>query len=207
MTLRRLHALSSILVAAFVSVHIANHLAGLAGVAAHIAFMEAARSVYRPRLIEWALLSSVAFQVVSGLTLFFRGWKLRRGFVSRLQAISGAFLAFFLIVHVGSVLFGRVALDLDTNFYFAAAGLHVAPFQVFFAPYYFLAVVALFTHAACAVYGRSQSHPRMARILIVAIPSAIGVLVSLLVVLSLAGAMFPVDIPAEYKATFSQTKR
>lgn len=207
MALHRLHALSAAVIAVFVFVHMANHLAGLAGATDHIAFMETARSVYRIRLIEWALLCCVAFQIVSGLTLFVRGWKQRHGFISWLQAIAGAFIAFFLIVHVGSVLFGRVALDLDTNFYFAAAGLHVAPFHFFFVPYYFLAVVALFTHVACAAYWRSGSHTSLARIIIVAIPSAIGVIVSLLIVLSLGGALFPVEIPAEYKATYVLPRR
>jgi succinate dehydrogenase/fumarate reductase cytochrome b subunit len=207
MALRKLHTLSAAVIAVFVLVHMANHLAGLAGAATHIAFMEAARSVYRLRVIEWALLSCVAFQIVSGLTLFVRDRKQRHGFVSWLQAVSGVFLAFFLIVHVGSVLFGRVALDLNTNFYFAAAGLHVAPFQFFFAPYYFLAVAALFTHVACAAYGWSRSRPRVTRILIVAAPSAIGVVASLLIVLSLAGVLFPLEIPAQYKATYALPKR
>jgi hypothetical protein len=203
MTLRKLHVLSAVLVAAFVCAHITNHLAGLAGADTHIAFMEVARSIYRFRVLEVALLGCIAFQIISGMMLFVRGWKQRHGFVPWLQAIAGAYLAFFLIVHVGSVLFGRAVLHLDTNFYFAAAGLHVAPFQFFFAPYYFLAVVALFTHVACVAYWRPRSLPRVARILIVAIPSAIGVTVSTLIVLSLAGELFPVEIPAEYKATYA----
>ena len=169
MTLRRLHALSAVLIVAFVCLHIANHLAGLAGAAAHIAFMEAARSVYRFRVVELTLLGCVAFQVVSGFTLVVRGWKQRHGFIPWLQAISGAYLSFFLVIHVGAVLFGRGMLNLDTNFYFAAAGFHVAPFQFFFAPYYFLGVVALFTHLGCAAYWHSQSPP-LARVLVVAIP-------------------------------------
>lgn len=36
--------------------------------------------------------------------------------------------------------------SVDTNFYFAAAGFHVPPNQLLFGPYYFLAVLALFTH-------------------------------------------------------------
>ena len=207
MALRKLHALSAALIAVFVSVHIANHLAGLAGATTHIAFMEAARSAYRLGVIEWVLLSCVAFQIVSGLTLVVRGSKPRRGLVAWLQAVSGLYLAFFLVVHVGAVLFARGALNLDTNFYFAAAGLHVAPFEYFFAPYYFLGVTALFTHLACAAHGRSGSRPRAARIFIVAIPSAVGAAVSLLIVLSLAGALFPVEIPAEYKATYALPKR
>ena len=207
MTLRKAHLLSAVLVAAFLCVHIANHLAGLAGTAAHIAFMDAARSVYRIRLLEVALLICIAFQVVSGLTLFVRGWKHRRGFIAWLQATSGAYLALFLVVHVGAVLFGRGALSLDTNFYFAAAGFHVAPFQFFFAPYYFLGVTALFIHLACAAYWRSRSLPRATRILIVVIPSAIGAAVSLLIVLSLSGALYPVEVPARYKATYAPSGR
>lgn len=203
MTLRKAHALSAAFIAVFVCVHIANHLTGLAGAATHIAFMEAARSVYRLRLLEVTLLSCVAFQIVSGLRLFFQGWNQRHGFIPWLQAISGAYLSFFLMVHVGAVLVGRGALNLDTNFYFAAAGFHVAPFQYFFAPYYFLGVVALFTHVACAAFWRSQTRPRVVQILIVAVPSTIGVMVSLLIVLSLAGALFPVDVPAQYKATYA----
>jgi succinate dehydrogenase/fumarate reductase cytochrome b subunit len=207
MPLRKLHALSAVLIAAFVCVHLANHLVGLTGTAAHIDFMEAARAVYRLGVIEWVLLGCVAFQIISGLTLVVRGWKQRRGFVPWLQAVSGALLALFLIVHVGAVLFGRAAFNLDTNFYFAAAGFHVAPYQYFFAPYYFLGVAALFTHAACAAYWRSRSLPRAARILIVALPSTIGVTLATLIVLSLAGALFPVEIPVEYKATYAPIKR
>ena len=207
MTLHRLHSLSAVLIAAFACLHIANHLAGLAGTAAHIAFMEAARPVYRFLLVELALLSCIAFQVVSGLVMVVRGWKQRHGFIPWLQAISGAYLSFFLVVHVGAVLFGRAALDLDTNFYFAAAGFHVAPFQFFFAPYYFFAVVALFTHLGCAAYWHAQSRPRVTRVLVVALPAAVGAVVSLLIVLSLAGAFFPVDVPAKYKATYGQSTR
>lgn len=207
MTLRGLHALSALLIVAFVCLHVANHLAGLAGAATHIAFMEAARSVYRFRVVELALLGCIAFQVVSGFTLVVRGWKQRHGFIPWLQAISGAYLSFFLVIHVGAVLFGRGVLKLDTNFYFAAAGFHVAPFQFFFAPYYALGVVALFTHLGCAAYWHSQSRPRVARVLVVALPSAVGVVVALLIVLSLAGALFPVEIPAEYKATYAPPNR
>lgn len=207
MTLRKLHALSAVLIAAFACLHIANHLVGLSGAAEHIAFMKAARSVYRFPAVEFVLLSCVAFQVVSGLTFVIRGWKQRHGLIPWLQAVSGTYLSFFLVVHVGAVLFGRAALNLDTNFYFAAAGFHVAPFQLFFAPYYFLAVVALFTHLACAAYWYSQDRTRLERVLVVAVPSAVGAIASLLIVLSLAGALFPLEVPTKYKATYASPIR
>ena len=113
----------------------------------------------------------------------------------------GAYLAFFLLVHVGAILFGRTVPKLDTNFYFAAAGLHVTPNRFFFAPYYFLAVLALFTHLGCAAYWQFQARSRCARILAIALPMLGGGIVSLLIVLSLAGMLQPVEVPAEYMAT------
>jgi succinate dehydrogenase/fumarate reductase cytochrome b subunit len=207
MTLRKLHAISAVLIAAFACLHVANHLAGLSGVAEHIAFMEAARSVYRFPLVELALLSCVAFQIVSGLAFVVRDWKQRHGPIPWLQAVSGAYLSLFLVIHVGAVLFGRSVLNLNTNFYFAAAGFHVAPFQLFFAPYYFFAVVALFTHLGCAAYWHSQRLPRVARAIVVALPPAVGAVASLLIVLSLAGVLFPVEVPAQYKATYAPPNR
>jgi len=207
MTLRKLHALSALLIVAFVCVHIANHLVGLNGVESHIAFMKAARSVYRLPVVEALLLAAVAFQIYSGVTFVVRGWKERHGFIPWLQAGSGAYLAFFFLNHVGAVLVGRNVMNLDTNFYFAAAGFHVPPFQFFFAPYYFLGVLVLFTHLGCALYWQLQGQTRTTRLLAVALPSTVGLALSLLIVLSLAGVIYPVEIPPEYKATYGWQPR
>ena len=115
-----------------------------------------------------------------------------------------ALLAFFLLVHVGAVLYGRTVLNLDTNFYFAAAGFHVPPNQFFFAPYYFLAILALFTHLGCAAYWHLQTAPPRTRALAIALPMVVGGAVSLLIVLSLAGKLQPVEVPAKYKATYAR---
>lgn len=202
MTLRTLHRTSAILIAVFACLHIVNHLAGLAGVATHIAFMEAARLVYRNLVVEIALLLCVAFQVGSGLTLVLRGWKQRRGFMPWLQALSGAYLSFFLLVHVSAILSGRLMLNLDTNFYFAAAGFHVPPYPFFFVPYYFFAVVALFVHLSCAAYWQLQDRPEVTRVLVVAVPASVATVVAVLIVLLLAGKLQPVEVPVKYKATY-----
>lgn len=203
MSLRKLHALSAMFIIIFACQHIANHLVALAGVSSHIAFMEAARVVYRQPAVELALLFAVAFQILSGLSFVMRGWRKRHGWIPWLQAISGAYLTFFLIIHVSAILFGRTVLHLDTNFYYAAAGFHVEPYQLFFAPYYFLAVVALFTHLGCAAYWQIQTRSPFIRTLALAIPSTIGLVASLLIVLSLAGNLVPVEVPAKYKATYA----
>ena len=111
-------------------------------------------------------------------------------------------LAFFLIAHVSAVLFGRVVLGLDTNFYFAAAGFHGPMFPFFFAPFYFMGLVALFTHIGCAAYWQSQGRPHAVRTFLLVGPIVAGGAVALLIVLMLAGMVFPVEIPAQYKATY-----
>ncbi|MDC7718916.1 hypothetical protein PQU95_17070 [Vogesella sp. DC21W] len=201
MNLRTLHRLSAFLIAAFAAVHIANHLASLASISAHLRFMEVARALYRQPFVEGILLACVTFQCASGLWLVFAGWKQRRGTVAWVQAASGFYLALFLLIHVAAVMFGRAALGLDTNFFYAAAGIHVPPFQYFFVPYYFLAVVALFIHLGCAVYWSGPAAVR-GRTLAVGVAAVGGAVVSLLLVLSLAGKIQPFEVPASYRSTY-----
>lgn len=204
MHFRVLHRASALVIGAFACLHLLNHLASLASIASHIAFMEAARGLYRQPLVESVLLACVAFQVCSGLWLVIGGWRRRAGFVAWLQAGAGVYLAMFLLVHVGAVLYGRTVLQLDTNFYYAAAGLHVPPNQLFFAPYYFLAFLALFTHLGCATFWRLQPTSMRGRLATLALPILVGGAVSLLIVLSLAGRLQPVEVPAKYKATYAR---
>ncbi|MFO0476508.1 MAG: hypothetical protein ACK52K_15300, partial [Alphaproteobacteria bacterium] len=75
-------------------------------------------------------------------------------------------------------------------------------YQLFFAPYYFLAVVALFTHVACAVYWQLPSASDSTKGFMVGSAIAAGSIIALLIVLSLAGRLQPVEIPEEYKATY-----
>jgi hypothetical protein len=207
-TLRAAHALSATALSAFAFSHIANHLAALGGVAAHTAFLDAARRVYRQPAIELLLLACVAFQIATGLALFLRGRAARSsatGFearVARLQALSGTYLAAFLALHVGAVLTGRIALHLDTDFNFAAAGFHVMPFPFFFIPYYFLAVLAFFAHLACAGYWHAESSPPGLRLFALAAPIAFGAIAATLIPLCLGGILIPVQVPPEYLAPY-----
>ena len=202
MSLRRLHALSALLLALFALVHLTNHLAGLAGVETHRAVMQALRTVYRQPVVEALLLAVVSFQAVSGLVLVARGWKQRRGRIAWLQAGSGLYLAFFLLNHVGAVLAGRGLLGLDTDFHFAAAGFHVPPFAFFFAPYYFLGVLALFTHLGCAGYWHLQERGTRIAGLALAAPMLLGAVLGAVLVSMMAGAFHPVTVPPEYLAPF-----
>jgi succinate dehydrogenase/fumarate reductase cytochrome b subunit len=202
MQLRSLHRASAFVLIAYAALHIGNHLVALQSVEAHIAVMNKLRVVYQQPIVETLLLFCVFFQAGSGLRLLVRGRVARAGRVARLQALSGTYLAFFLVVHVGAVLYGRLALGLDTNFYFAAAGFHVQPYEWFFAPYYTLAVFSLFAHLGCALYWRfHEGEPRRAKTLLGSSLAA-GSVVCLAISLSLAGKFQPVNVPDAYKSIY-----
>jgi hypothetical protein len=200
-TVRKLHRYGAIVVTLFVLAHLANHLAALGGIAGHLRFMEAARVVYRQPVVETLLLLGVAAQAGSGLRLLGAGWKRRRGWIAGLQAASGAYLALFLLIHVSAVLFGRLVLDLDTNVHFAAAGLQAWPYSLFFVPYYFLAVLAVFTHLGCALARRAGPAPRK-RAAALAVPMGVGVVLSGMVLAALMGKLYPYQVPQPYQATY-----
>lgn len=191
--------MSALVVGTFVTVHLANHLVALAGVDAHVAFMHAARRVYRQPMVEALLLAAVGFQLVSGLAML-AGRRWPRAPLARLQAGAGLALAVFLLVHVGAVLGARSLLALDTSFYFAAAGFQVGPWVWFFAPYYGLAVLAWFVHLGCAVQRRRRG--AAGGLGFVGAAALAGAVVALLIVGCLAGLLIAVDVPAPYLAPY-----
>lgn len=137
---RKLHRCSGLLLAAFGVVHLLNHVLLAVDHAAAFAFMDAFRHVYRQGAVEPVILVAVLVQIATGPAL-------ARGAGSPMAArISGYYLLFFLLVHVSAVLWGRLGLGLDTDIGFAAAGMRGGPGIAFFAPYYFLAVVAVCLH-------------------------------------------------------------
>ncbi|TNF53661.1 MAG: hypothetical protein EP308_09170 [Burkholderiales bacterium] len=203
---RRLHRLGGAVMALFALMHLGNHLTALAGVAAHQQVLEALRLVYRHPLVEPVLLLVLAGQLASGTA---GAWRLLRTGghsrallpVARLQAVSGLVLGGFVLVHVGAVLVGRTVLQLDTNFQFAAAGLHT-PWAWFFAPYYGLGVAALGVHLACAAQRHRPPQPGVWRRALPWLLGLGGVVLGALLVALMAGWLVPVDIPARYLSTY-----
>ena len=144
----QVHAVSGLLLALFVGIHLTNHV--LAGIspATHIAFMTAARTVYRHPVVETLLLMAVVLQTITGIRLVRSATHIGTNAWHRLQIGSGLYLALFLTIHVGAVMSGRLILRLDTNLYFGAAGLNHFPHQLFFIPYYSLGILSFFAHVA-----------------------------------------------------------
>jgi hypothetical protein len=111
--------------------------------------------VYRNVFIETLLLAAVLVQIITGLWLFNKGRKWASTFFEKLQIWSGLYLAIFFLIHLSAVLGGRWVLHLDTNFYFGVSGLNTFPFNLFFIPYYGLAVMSFFGHIA-AIHQRKM---------------------------------------------------
>ena len=149
--MRRIHYFSGIIISVFIGLHLFNHVYSLFGAAAHIHLMNDLRIIYRNPIAESILLAAVGIQIFSGTNLFLAKRKVATGFFEELQVWTGLYLAIFLMIHLSAVFAGRYLLDLDTNFYFGAAGLNVFPYNLFFIPYYGLAIISFFGHIA-AVY-------------------------------------------------------
>lgn len=200
--LRNGHLVGAAFLAPFLLLHIGNHLLAPASIQAHLEAMTALRIFYRHPVVEAIVLFFAASQALTGLDRVLVGWRARKGMVARLQAGSGTVLAVFVVIHVVAVLVGRHLLELDTNFHFAAAGMHVPPLGVLFAPYYALAVAALFAHLGCAAWWRlAPTRPRLASI-VLAIASAGGLTAGVLIVAAMAGAFEPYRPPSDYTAPY-----
>jgi len=111
--------------------------------------MNSLRIFYRNIFVETILLCAVFVQIFSGLTLFKANRKTATSNFDKLHIWTGLYLAIFFVIHLSAVLGGRLFLNLDTNFYFGVAGLNSFPLNLFFIPYYALAIISFFGHIAC----------------------------------------------------------
>ncbi len=197
--MKQIHYFSGLLIALFIGLHLFNHLWSIMGAAEHISMMESLRSIYRHRLIEVLLLLAVVIQIISGIRLFISKRKAVASSYEKLQFWSGLYLAIFFLIHVGAVFMGRLVLHLDTNFYFGVAGLNTFPYNLFFVPYYGLAIISFFGHIA-AIH-----HAKMIHSLLGLTPSqqtksilVLGVILTILIFYGLTNHFASVKLPAEY---------
>lgn len=148
MNSKSIHYVSGLSMIIFIIIHLFNHLMSIYGAEVHIFWMNKLRLIYRHPVVESLLILSVIVQIISGIKLVRTNWKVSLPFAEKLQMYSGIYLAFFLMIHVSAVFAGRYFLSLDTNFYFGVAGLNSFPVNLFFIPYYSLAILSFFIHTA-----------------------------------------------------------
>jgi len=197
--MRQIHRLSGTIIFAFAVLHLGNHLASIGGIGQHQEIMATLRLCYRHWLGEGLLLGAVALQIGSGSALFYPLRKAKNTFPGSVQRWTGLYLAFFLLIHVSAVLAGRLFLHLDTNFYFGAAGLNSFPANLFFIPYYSLAIVAFFGHFPAIFRPKNRQNwlglppANQAKWCL-----AIGGVVALLIWYGFTNGFKGVEIPASY---------
>ena len=197
--MKRVHYFSGLTISLFILLHLFNHLFSVFGAESHLALMDQLRILYRNPIIETLLLSAVLLQIISGLKLFLSKRKLAPSGYAKLQLWTGLYLALFFLIHVGAVLTGRYFLALDTNFYFGVAGLNTFPLNLFFIPYYALAILSFFGHLAAIHFQKKKTEifgisvERQARLILI-----IGVIATVIIFYGLTGGFRGVEIPEGY---------
>jgi hypothetical protein len=200
MNIKRIHFISGLTIAVFVGLHLFNHFMGIFGADKHIAIMDNLRLFYRNVFIETILLLAVLTQIISGINLFIRKRKTATTFFDTLQIYTGLYMAVFFVIHIGVVFVGRIFLHLDTNFYFGVAGLNTFPLNLFFIPYYGLAIMSFFGHLS-AIHNNKMKHtilgltPKTQSIIFL----VFGLIFTLVLFYGLTNHFKGVTIPEEYK--------
>lgn len=196
---KKIHYISGLTITIFITLHLFNHICSIFGAEIHISVMNTLRIFYRNLLVETILLIAVCTQIFSGLKLFKTNRKTAISAFDKLHIWTGLYLAVFLIIHVSAVLSGRFYLNLDTNFYFGVAGLNTFPLNLFFIPYYGLAILSFFGHIA-GIHNKKIKHTvlnltpaQQSKIIIV-----FGFCLTLVIFFGLTNHFYGVKIPAEY---------
>jgi len=158
--------------------------------------LNAGRTIYRIPVVEIAMIAAFGAQVVLGIQLL-KGISKRksRGFWHWAQFASGAYLAYFIIMHTGAALLARWMSGLDTNFYWPAGTLILTPLKYLFAPYYTLAITAFVTHVIAALHYRRPKPWQKPAL-------ALGPIAALLILLAYSGVYYQVELPAEHLEYF-----
>lgn len=205
MLLKKVHTFSGVCISLFVGLHLFNHSYSILGADKHIELMNTLRYFYRNIFAETILLLALLIQIISGWTLFKSNRKRAVSFFNQLQTWTGLYLAFFIVVHISAIFFGRLILDLDTNLYFGAAGLNHFPVNLFFIPYYALAIISFFGHIS-AIHSKKMKQrilglsPLKQSIVIF----VTGICVTILILYGLTNRLTGFTIPAAYHVLTGQ---
>lgn len=193
--LDRIHRGSALLLLAFGVMHVANHLVALESLQAHVNLQNMLRTVYRQPVVEVLIVVAALSQIWTGALLVSSVRLQRSTRLRNLQVLAGSFLGMFFLSHLtGVFISGRLVQGVDTTFAWATGGPHGLFTNVRspqFVPYYLLAVLAFFLHAACA--GRWSLAPMLGQSVALKLCYGImvlGAIISLALLLPLAGWHF-----------------
>ena len=191
--MERVHKLAAVIVFAFLSLHFANHFAGLFGVDAHRQFLDAARIIYRYPAVEYTLLAALAVLILTGLPLIWEIWTRPKDFVHQLQAASGLVLTLFILGHVAWVAYSRYVAHTDTDFLFVAKALR-EPNAKWVYGFYGAGLFALFLHFACILYGLFKKTNKPLGYVVLAATTVLGGYLTWLLLMMYSGHLYPVAL-------------
>ena len=195
LSLVKAHRAIAVGLGVFIVSHLGVHLTAIGGPENHIKALTSVQGIYRNWIVEPLLVLAILAQIFIGAKLVWRRWRLpQKGFWGWVQILSGGYLALFLLIHSSAALTTRYLVGLETNFYWAAATLNIAPLQLFFAPYYTLGIVSVFAHLGAAIYfGRSQKSCFASWVIL-----GIGIVTALAIVGAFGGVFYDIQIPPNY---------
>ena len=196
---RKAHRLGAVIILLFVGTHLGAHLWAIRGPGAHANALGLFQSVYRNPLVEPLFILTLVSQIVSGTRRVMKRWQgSQKDLWSRAQIISGLYIAFFLLLHTTAALATRHFGGIETNFFWVAGTMILAPLKYAFAPYYSLAILAVFTHVAAVVhFGAGARWAWLKPALLVT-----GVLVAASMIMIFSGSLFPIELPEGHRTYF-----
>jgi succinate dehydrogenase/fumarate reductase cytochrome b subunit len=202
MTFRNVHRINGLFLLCFITAHMITHISGFWGIDTYNATQSIFRVVYRNIIIEPILLIAFVLQLYVGLRLSLKGFRRKMTQKwSRIQTISGLLILFFVSQHITGNLMARFLSGLDTTFHWPASVMNGAPFTLYFFPYYFIGVTAMFVHIACHVRLACMRGPRRAISTSVFWGiSSFGAGLAIAINCMLLGAFFPIPLPPEWVA-------
>jgi hypothetical protein len=161
--LRVAHGISALLIVLiFLAWHLLNHASAIYSHEFNRAMMNALRKWYRSEVVQPLLVALMLFQVVSGMTLFWRATAARSDLYRTLQTCTGAFLAAFIVSHLNAVfILARAVTKVDTTFLWASGapvGLLPDPWNVRLIPHYSLGVWFVIVHMGFGLRGVLLAH-------------------------------------------------
>jgi hypothetical protein len=161
--LRGAHGVSAAaIIAAYLSLHLANHLFFLAGPHTYNAVQKLFRHWYRDDIVQPLLVALFLFQVGSGLWLAARRTSAPMDRFQAFQVASGVFLVVYILGHMDSVfIYARTYMGIDSNWAFATgapAGLIRDAWNIRLVPHYALGVFFVVAHAFAGARSVMLSH-------------------------------------------------
>lgn len=183
-----LHRVNSIVIGIFVCTHLFAHACAAVSPELHAQWLAYFARFYRDPLYETLFLFLLVVQVFSGIMEF----KLLGVSPLRLvRNLSGLYLAAFMLLHVGSVLYARHIDLVPTDFYWVAASMAEDPFRDFAIVFYALGVFSFFAHLICVLALSLKAVPLGVSLAM----WAAAVAIALLIVSAFAGLFYPIKIP------------